>query len=98
MPGVRSKRGLVHTLLAAGQVSRAEPLIRQYLEYKLQQIIRKVDIPVPINFAIKDTLRMVSNCLDAVTTAVDLQKRGWNADSRSAADQRPRHGSCSGDH
>lgn len=64
----------ITSLLAAGQVSQAEPLIRQHLEYKLQQIIRRVDIPVPIDFAIKDTSRMVGNCLDAVTTAIDLHK------------------------
>lgn len=65
----------IMSLLSAGQVSEAEPLIRQYLEYKLQQIIRKVDIPVPIDFAIKDTSRMVSNCLDAITSAVELHKK-----------------------
>src|SRR3546814_4870815 len=63
------------TLLTAGQVSQAEPLVRQYLEYKLQQVIRRVDVPVPIDFAIKDTSRMVGNCLDAITAAVDLNKR-----------------------
>lgn len=65
----------ITSLLAAGQVSQAEPLIRQYLEYKLQQIIRKVDIPVPIDFAIKDTSRMVSNCLTAITSAIELHKK-----------------------
>ena len=65
----------IGTLLAAGQVSQAEPLIRQYLEYKLQQIIRKVDIPVPMDFAIKDTSRMVSNCLNAITNAIELHKK-----------------------
>lgn len=65
----------ITSLLSAGQVSQAEPLIRQYLEYKLQQIIRKVDIAVPIDFAIKDTSRMVSNCLDAITSAVELHKK-----------------------
>jgi len=61
--------------LDAGQVAQAEPLIRQYLEYKLQQIIRKVGVPVPIDFAIKDQSRMVSNCLDAITAAVKLHKQ-----------------------
>ena len=65
----------IASLLSAGQVTQAEPLIRQYLEYKLQQIIRKVDIPVPIDFAIKDTSRIVSNCLDAITSAIELQKK-----------------------
>ena len=65
----------IASLLSAGQVSQAEPLIRQYLEYKLQQIIRKVEIPVPIDFAIKDTSRMVSNCRGAITSAIELHKR-----------------------
>ncbi len=65
----------IASLLSAGQVTQAEPLIRQYLEYKLQQIIRRVDIPVPIDFAIKDTSRMVSNCLNAITSAIELHKK-----------------------
>ncbi|KAA1192718.1 AAA family ATPase [Pseudohalioglobus sediminis] len=65
----------VTTLLSAGQVSEAEPIVRQYLEYKLQQIIRKVKIPVPLDFAIKDTNKMVSNCLDAIREAFDLHQR-----------------------
>ena len=65
----------IASLLSAGQVSQAEPLIRQYLEYMLQQIIRRVDVPVPIDFAIKDTSRMVSNCLDAITSAIELHKK-----------------------
>lgn len=65
----------VTNLLSAGQISEAEPIVRQYLEYKLQQIIRKVKIPVPLDFAIKDTNKMVSNCLDAIKEAIDLHQR-----------------------
>lgn len=65
----------VTTLLSAGQISEAEPIVRQYLEYKLQQIIRKVKIPVPLDFAIKDTNKMVSNCLDAIKEAIHLHQR-----------------------
>jgi recombinational DNA repair ATPase RecF len=65
----------VKNLLSAGQISEAEPIVRQYLEYKLQQIIRKVNIPVPLDFAIKDTNKMVSNCLDAIKVAIDLHQR-----------------------
>lgn len=68
-------KSTIETLLNAGQVTQAEPLIRQYLEYKLQQIIRRVDIPVPIDFAMKDHARMVSNCIDAITAAVGLHKQ-----------------------
>ncbi len=73
--GADRLKATMASLLSAGQVSQAEPLIRQYLEYKLQQIIRKVDIPVPIDFAIKDTTRMVSNCIQAITSAIDLHKK-----------------------
>ncbi|PLW78482.1 AAA family ATPase [Cohaesibacter celericrescens] len=65
----------ITSLLAAGQISEAEPIVRQYLEYKLQQIIRKVNVPVPIDFAIKDTNKMVSNCLEAIKEAMDLHQR-----------------------
>jgi hypothetical protein len=68
-------RVTIETLLTAGQVSQAEPLIRHYLEYKLQQIIRKVGVPVPIDFAMKDSSRMVSSCLDAINDAVELHKQ-----------------------
>lgn len=60
--------------LRAGQVKQAEPLIRQYLEYKLLQVISKVRISVPLDFAIKDHLHMVQNCLRVITEAVDLHK------------------------
>jgi hypothetical protein len=40
--------------LAAGQVTSAEPLLRQYLEFSLWRVIDKVEIPVPIDLAIRD--------------------------------------------
>ena len=73
--GADRLKASIASLLSAGQVTQAESLIRQYLEYKLQQIIRRVDIPVPIDFAIKDTSRMVSNCLGAITSAIELHKK-----------------------
>jgi len=73
--GADRLRTRVTTLLSAGQISEAEPIVRQYLEYKLQQIIRKVNVPVPVDFAIKDTNKMVSNCLDAIKEAIDLHQR-----------------------
>lgn len=59
--------------LAAGQVKEAEPLIRQYLEFTLLKIIRKLNIPVPYDLSIRDQLQMVGNCLDAIMSAVKLQ-------------------------
>lgn len=73
--GADRLKATITSFLSAGQVSQAEPLIRQYLEYKLQQIIRKVKIPVPLDFAIKDTSRMVQNCMDAITSGIELHKR-----------------------
>lgn len=65
----------IESFLSDGNTTSAEVLIRQYLEYKLLQIIRKVGIPVPIDFAIKDTSRMVGNCLDAIQSAIDLYEK-----------------------
>ena len=64
----------IDAMLNAGQVTQAYPLIRQYLEFKLGHIIRKVDIPVPIDFAIKDHNKVVSNSLGAITDAVNLHQ------------------------
>ena len=73
--GADRLKSTISMFLSAGQISLSEPLIRQYLEYKLQQIIRQVDIPVPIDFAIKDTSRMVNNCLEAISSAIDIHKK-----------------------
>ena len=67
-------RALAVAELNNGKVRQAEPLIRQYLEYKLLQIISKVGIPVPFDFAMRDHNRTVQNCLDAINAAVSLHK------------------------
>lgn len=58
-----------------GMVQEAEPYIRQYLEFVLMQIITKVRIPVPLDFAMREKNRMVKNCLDAIKNAIDLERR-----------------------
>jgi recombinational DNA repair ATPase RecF len=68
-------RSTAQRLLSAGQIAQAQPLLRQYLEFKLLQVINKVAIPVPLDFAIKDHQKMVSNCLDAIGKAIDLHGR-----------------------
>lgn len=60
--------------LSTGQIEQAERLIRQYLEYKLQQIIRKVNIPVPMDIAIRDTSKTVGNYLDAIAYSIKLHE------------------------
>lgn len=61
--------------LLAGQTDLAMPLIRQYLEQKLLQVIRKLEIPVRLDFSIRDDRKMVANCLDTISSALDLHKR-----------------------
>lgn len=67
-------RDQAEQLLRAGQVDQGQPLVRQYLEYMLQQIIRKVSIRVPIDFVIRDNTRMVGPCIDAIQSDVRLHK------------------------
>ncbi len=58
--------------LNAGQVSIGEPLVRQYLEYKLSQIITRLEIPVPPDYATRGDKRTLSTYMDAITAAVSL--------------------------
>jgi hypothetical protein len=70
--GAERLRTSAETFLKAGQSKQAQPLIRQHLEYRLQQIISKATIPVPLDFAIRDDRKMVANALDAIKAAVEL--------------------------
>jgi hypothetical protein len=60
--------------IAVGQVEDAAPRLRQYLEYKLLEIIAKVQIPVPIDFALDDNKKQVQSAIDAITGAVKLHQ------------------------
>jgi hypothetical protein len=68
-------RSSAENLLNAGKSQQAEPYIRQYLEFKLLEIIRKVSIKVPLDFSIRDDKKMVRNCLDAITESIELEKK-----------------------
>jgi DNA repair exonuclease SbcCD ATPase subunit len=68
-------RSNAERLLRAGQVHQAEPLVRQYLEFRLLAIIDKVRIPVPIDFSMRDDRKMVQSCLDAINAGVTLHSR-----------------------
>jgi hypothetical protein len=46
--------------------------VRQYLEFKLSQIISKLKIPVPPDYAIRSDQKTVGNALDAITDAIKL--------------------------
>jgi len=68
-------RTSAENFLNAGQIQQAEPLIRQYLEFKLLEIIRKVNIKVPVDFSIRDDKKMVQNCLDNINESVNIEKK-----------------------
>jgi hypothetical protein len=57
-----------------GDTHHAEPLIRQYLEFKVIEIIRKTNIPVSLDFSIRDDRKMFKNGLNAIKAAIDLHK------------------------
>ncbi|MEA4837124.1 MAG: AAA family ATPase [Rhodospirillaceae bacterium] len=58
--------------LNAGQIDIGEPIVRQYLEYKLGQIISRLEIPVPPDYATRGDKRTLSTYVDAITAAVSL--------------------------
>lgn len=60
------------SLLNAGQVDVGAPFVRQYLEYKLGQIISKLEIPCPPDYATRGDRRTLSTYLDAIVDAIDL--------------------------
>ncbi|TXL76439.1 hypothetical protein FHP25_12395 [Vineibacter terrae] len=63
---------LATTHLLAGQVDIGQPFVRQYLEFKLSQIISKLKIPVPPDYAIRSDNKTVGNAIDAISAAIDL--------------------------
>lgn len=60
--------------LNAGQVEDGALRLRPYLEYKLLEIIGRVAIPVPVDFAMDDNKKQVQNCIDAIQAAITLHK------------------------
>lgn len=59
-------------MLNAGRVDDAAPRIRQYLEYKLEEILIKCKIPVPFDVAHTDGKAMPSVLIGAIDKAVKL--------------------------
>lgn len=65
-------RDATHAFLDTGNTDDAAPRIRQYLEFKLEEVISKVGIPVPIGIAFNDDKHMAKHLIDAIKAAVDL--------------------------
>lgn len=58
--------------LNMGSVDIGEPFVRQYLEYKLGQVITRLGILVPPDYATRGDKRTLSTYMDAITNAVAL--------------------------
>ena len=61
--------------LKAGQVAQAKPLVRQYLEYSLLRVIRKLSIPAPMDFSMRDESKTPQACVDVINEAISLHKK-----------------------
>lgn len=63
-----------HTIsqLQAGQVDSAKEGVRQYLEYRLSDLISRLRIPVPVDVAFNDNKQLSSEFLSAIEAAVKL--------------------------
>jgi DNA repair exonuclease SbcCD ATPase subunit len=70
--GANRHRTTAEHFLQAGQIDQAKPYVRQYLEFKLQEIIRRVNIKVPFDFAVRDDKKQVQTCLDAITDELSI--------------------------
>lgn len=58
--------------LNVGQVEFGAPFVRQYLEYKLGQVITRLQIPVPPDYVTRGDNRTVSTYLNAIGEMIDL--------------------------
>jgi recombinational DNA repair ATPase RecF len=68
-------KGTALNYIINGNAELAIPLVRQYLEFKLVEIINKLEILVPLDFSIRDDKKMVSNSLGAIKKAISLYKK-----------------------
>lgn len=71
---VNKVRDRTITMLQAGQVDSAKEGVRQYLEYRLSDLISKLRIPVPVDIAFNDDKQLSSEFLRAIEAAVKLHK------------------------
>lgn len=58
--------------LQAGESNLGALLMRQYLELKIMEVIKKLDIPVPLDIALREDSRMISDCLKAINSHIQL--------------------------
>lgn len=75
---VHKIRDATHNFLDTGNITDAAPHIWQYLEFKLEEVIQKVAIPVPIGVAFNDEKHMAKTLIDAIKDAVNLHQAAGN--------------------
>lgn len=68
-------RSEANSFLQAGRTDQASGLIRQYLEFTLLQVIRKMKIGVPIDLAINDHSKMAGKCVESILDNVELHRK-----------------------
>lgn len=73
---VNKVRDRTISLLQAGQADSAKEGVRQYLEYRLSDLIGKLRIPVPLDIAFNDDKQVAGDFLKAIEAAVQLHKAG----------------------
>ena len=61
-------------LLNVGRVDDAAPYIRQYLEFRLEEVAHRCRIPVPLDLAFNENKQLAQGYLDAIEAAVELNK------------------------
>jgi hypothetical protein len=71
---VNKVRDRTISMLQAGQVDSAKEGVRQYLEYRLSDLISQLRIPVPVDIAFNDDKQLSSEFLKAIEAAVKLHK------------------------
>lgn len=72
----------------AGQLEVASSTLRQYLEFVLTQIIRRLRVPVPIDLAMNESKVMVQTCVDSIESALDLRVKAGETLSLTTDQQR----------
>jgi hypothetical protein len=82
--------------LNAGQVDIGEPFVRQYLEYKLGQVITRLGVLVPPDYATRGDKRTLSTYMDAITEAVKLYQAAGRCvlTTQQISDLQTRHASA----
>lgn len=71
---VNAVRDVTKSMLNAGQVDFAKEGVRQYLEYRLSDVISRLRIPVPLDVAFNDNKQLASEFINAIEAQVKLHK------------------------